>query len=76
MERMKCYECRDKTDKRCSYCLLPICEKHGRRVTPWFTSQQVIVCTSCQERLRKIEQEEQMLWVIEPALTHGSAFPH
>ena len=57
----KCYECRDKTNERCSYCLLPICDAHGERVTPWFTTRRVLVCPPCQARLREIEQEEQAL---------------
>ena len=63
MERMKCYECCDTTSEHCSYCLLPVCEQHGRRVTPWYTSRQVLVCTPCQARLREIAQEEECLSV-------------
>lgn len=58
----KCYTCRKNTQERCSYCLLPICEAHGKRVTPWFTTQPVLVCPPCQARLREIEQEEQASW--------------
>jgi hypothetical protein len=57
----KCSTCRQNTQQRCSYCLLPICEAHGERVTPWFTTQRVLVCPPCQARLREIEQEEQAL---------------
>jgi hypothetical protein len=72
MEPMKCYECRDKTDERCSYCLLPVCEKHGRLVTPWYTSRQVLVCAPCQARLRDIELEEECFELAEPAMPRGS----
>jgi hypothetical protein len=72
MELMKCYECRDKTDERCSYCLLPVCEQHGRRVTPWYTCRQVMVCAPCQARLWEIEREEQTLWLTEPATPQSS----
>ena len=72
-EAVHCYECHGKTDKRCSYCLLPVCEKHGRQVALWYTSRQVLVCTPCQERLRDMEREEQALWLTEPATPRGSA---
>jgi hypothetical protein len=65
---MKCYRCRDTTDERCSYCLLPVCEQHGKRVTPWYTSRQVLVCTPCQQRLRDIEREEERFALAEPVM--------
>jgi hypothetical protein len=74
MDPMKCYACRDTTDECCSYCLLPVCGKHGRWVTPWFTSRQVMVCAPCQARLRDIEREEERFESAEPALPRGSAF--
>lgn len=67
MERMTCSACRDTTQERCSYCLLPVCEQHGRWVTACYTSRQVLVCAPCQERLREIAREEQALWVTDPA---------
>jgi len=63
-EPMKCFECRDKTSERCSYCLLPVCQKHGGRVELWSTSRYVMVCAPCQERLRKMIQEEQSLELV------------
>lgn len=73
-EAIHCYECHDKTDQRCSYCLLPVCEKHGMRVTPWFTSRQVMVCAPCQARLREIAREEERFELAAQVLHHGSAF--
>ena len=60
-EPMQCNVCRDKTDERCSYCLLPVCEEHGGQVQLWFTSRHMMVCTLCQERLREVAWEEQSL---------------
>jgi hypothetical protein len=71
MEPMTCYACHNKAEERCAYCLLPVCEQHGRRVTPWYTSRQVLVCTPCQARLREIAQEEGFE-VAEPAMPRGS----
>jgi hypothetical protein len=71
MEPMKCYVCRDKAAERCSYCLLPVCEQHGRCVIPWYTSRQVLVCTPCQARLREIAREEEGFEVAEPAMPHA-----
>ncbi len=61
---MQCYECRGTTDERCSYCLSPVCDKHGGQVKLWFARQHVMVCTSCQERLREAAREEQDLCLI------------
>lgn len=72
MEPKKCYACRDTTDERCSYCLLPVCHKHGRWVTPWYSSRQVMVCPPCQARLRDIEQEEERFELADPALPRRS----
>jgi hypothetical protein len=58
---MQCYACRQNTQERCSYCLLPVCEAHGGQVQLWFTSRYVMVCTPCQARLREIAKEEESL---------------
>jgi hypothetical protein len=54
---MHCYACHNQTDERCSYCLLPVCPEHGEHVQPWYTRQQVMVCTLCQAKLQEIAQE-------------------
>ena len=63
-EPMRCYECRGTTDERCSYCLSPVCSKHGGQVKLWFARQHVMVCTPCQERLREAAREEQDLLLV------------
>jgi hypothetical protein len=60
-EPIHCYACQNQTDERCSYCLLPVCAEHGKRVQPWFTSRVVMVCTPCQAKLEDIAQQEQSL---------------
>jgi hypothetical protein len=60
-EPIYCYACRNQTDERCSYCLLPVCAEHGKPVQPWFTRRDVMVCTPCQSKLEDIAQQEQSL---------------
>jgi hypothetical protein len=60
---MYCSACQLTTKGRCSYCLLPVCEAHGGRVKLWYTPRNVIVCTTCQARLREMAREDRSLWL-------------
>jgi hypothetical protein len=60
-EPMNCYVCHNKTDERCSYCLLAVCPEHGEYVQAWYTRRQVLVCTPCKAKLEAIAQEDESL---------------
>lgn len=45
---MKCYTCKQETDKRCRHCRAPVCDKHSDYVQLWFTTEPVRTCYTCQ----------------------------
>jgi hypothetical protein len=60
-DTLSCSVCSNQTEERCSYCLLPLRPEHGQHIQPWFSRQQVLVCTLCQATLEAIAQEEESL---------------
>lgn len=67
-----CYVCQSQAESHCGYCLLPLCMKHELAIRPWFTSQLVMVCLSCQRKLEMIARQEDSL--DERHLPHRLAF--
>ncbi len=62
---MKCRvkECQQEANQHCSDCLLPLCEKHSKRIHLWLVGNNDTVCEDCAT----------LYWWCEPSLSEDAS---